>query len=360
MSDIDDAIRRGIHQRLDALQVPAEGRAATARSDLRRSRGRRVLTAGTAAVLVAGVAAAIYLLSGRQADQVPEPARHLRVVRTLSASSLGLARPEAAAIGPNGKLYITDSVHQTITEATPSGRVVRTWGGDGARPGRFRLAEGGRIAVDQQGRVYVADSGNGRVEVFTSSGKFIRQMGSFGERAGQFVYPTAIAVGPDGSVYLSDDSRTALTKLSPHGDQEWRLGGPRGGGAPSDLVGHTHFGSLDSHGRLVAANDDTSRIAYVSPQGQEVDAFGHGKTSGHASDFPEGACDTTLDSKDYVYVAGCIPTKETGNLIQIYDPSHRLVGVWPHSPMITAPRFGPRGLAVSVGYGSILELAVDR
>jgi DNA-binding beta-propeller fold protein YncE len=360
MSDIDDAIRRDLHRQLDRLEVETTGRAATARSDLRRSRRRRALTVAVGAAMVACTAAVIFMVGGRQSDHADEPASHLRVIRTLSASSLGLAKPEAATIGPNGNLYITDSVHQTVTEATPTGRVIRTWGGEGAGPGRFRFADGSRIAVDQEGRVYVADSGNGRVQVFTSSGRFIRQLGGFGGRTGQFVYPTAIAVALNGSVYVADDSRTTLTKLSSAGRQEWRLGGPSGGGAPPDLVGHTHFASLDSQGRLVVANDDTSRIVFLSPEGREVDAFGHGKTRDHASDFPQGSCDTTVDSEDYVYVAGCIPTEKTGNLIQVYDPDHRLVGVWPNSPFITAPRFGPQGLAVAVGYNSILELTVER
>jgi DNA-binding beta-propeller fold protein YncE len=359
MSEIDDTIRREVRQQLDRLQVPTAGRVAAIRSDLRRSRRRRGLAGAGVALVVCSIAV-IYMLSGRQSQQVPEPATHLRVVRSLSLSSLGLAKPEAVALGPNGNLYVIDSVHQTVTEATASGRVIRTWGGEGPRPGQFRLADGSRIAVDQKGRVYVADSGNGRVQVFSSSGRFIRQIGTFGGLAGQFVYPTAIAVSPDGSVYVSDDSRTTLTKMSPTGHQEWRLGGPRTlPSTPPDLAGHLHFGSIDSHGRLVVANDDTSRIVYISPGGHEVDAFGHGTTRDEPSDFPKGSCDTTVDSKGYVYVAGCIPSRKTGNLIQIYDANHRLVGVWRHSPAVTAPRFGSGDLAVSVGYNSILELAVD-
>jgi hypothetical protein len=168
-------------------------------------------------------------------------------------------------------------------------------------------------------------------------------------------------------VYVSDDRQATLTKLSPDGHQDWRLGGP---GTPPDLVGHTHFGSFDGRGRLVVGDDDSGRVVYVSPQGREVDAFGtgasgdHQNTIGHpkAADFPEGACDTTADSNDYVYVGGCAPTQANGNLIQVYDPAHRLVGVWPHSPLQTAPRFGPNGLAVSVGvdFDSIVELTADR
>ena len=354
MSDFDDAIRRDVHQQLDLLEVPTAGRAATVQGDFQRSRRRRALTLVTTAAVAVSVVATTLVVTNRHSNHVEEPAGRLRIVRTLSASSLDLAAPQAVAIGPNGNLYITDSVHQRVTEATPTGKVVRIFGGEGTGPGRFRMANG-EIAVDHQGRVYVADSGNGRIQVFTSSGQFIRQMGALGRGAGKFEFPTELAVAPDGSVYVgdgSDNGRTTLTKLSPTGLQDWRLGGP-------NLVGHTHFADLDSHGRLVAASEDTSRIVYISPQGQEIDTFGHAASRDHRSDFPHGACDTTVDSEDYVYVAGCAPTK-TGNLIQVYDPTHRLVAVWHHSPLISAPRFGPGGFAVAVGSDSILELATDR
>jgi hypothetical protein len=340
-----------------------EGRAPAVRFD-RRSRRSRALAVATGAALIACTATAVYVVRDRQSGHADEPGSQLRVVRTLSASSLGLVKPEVATIGPNGNLYITDSSQQTVTEATLGGRVVRTWGGEGTRPGQFRLANGG-IAVDQHGRVYVADSGNARIQVFTSTGHFIRQMGSYGTGAGQFQFPLAIAVGADGSVYVSDDRQATLTKLSPTGRQDWRLGGD---GTPPDLKGHTHFRDFDSRGRLVVANDDSGRIVYVSQKGQEVDAFGTGASGDHenslghphAADFPQGVCDATVDSNDYVYVAGCIVSKRTGSLLQTYDPAHRLVGVWPHSPLATTPRFGPDGLGVAIGFDSIVELAADR
>lgn len=242
MKDIDNVIRKDIHERLAQLEVSAAGRATAVRSHLRRGRLRRVLTGATVAALVVGATTMVYLLGGRQSDHVEEPTGPLRVIRTLPAASLGLAMPEAATIGPNGNLYITDAGHQTVTEATPAGRVVRTWGGEGTKPGRFRLADGG-IAVDRQGRVYVADSGNARIQVFTSSGRFIRVIGTFGTGTGDFQFPWAIAASPTGAIYVSDDRAATLTKLSPTGRQKWRLGGPD---TPPDLVGHTHWESRQS------------------------------------------------------------------------------------------------------------------
>jgi DNA-binding beta-propeller fold protein YncE len=63
----------------------------------------------------------------------------------------------------------------------------------------------GSIAVGPDGKVYVSDSGNAWVQVFTPQGRFIRQLGSFGSGRGQFLHPFDLAVDAAGNVYVADD-----------------------------------------------------------------------------------------------------------------------------------------------------------
>ena len=104
-----------------------------------------------AALLAIGVTGSGLRHRRESGDVVDRPGRPLRIVRTLSNASLGLARPQAATIGPNGNLYITDSAHQTVTEATPAGRVIRTWGGEGTQPGKFRLRMAASLSTEGSG-----------------------------------------------------------------------------------------------------------------------------------------------------------------------------------------------------------------
>jgi DNA-binding beta-propeller fold protein YncE len=376
MTDLDDFIRSGLHVAMENLVAETGTNLSDVRrKSRRRSRRNRLVAAVAAVAVVAGVLAfgahnpQLFGNSDEPAGRghrpgfSPKPPQPFTVERTLYAQRLGLRQPRAIAVAPNGHYYVTDQKSQTVTEATPAGRVVRRWGRPGTGPGEFRLSNGG-IAVGQDGKVYVADSGNARIQVFTANGTFLRQLGRFGNGPGQFSWPWAIAVDQAGAVYVSDDRAATLTKLSPTGRQLWRIGESD---TNPDLAGHEHFGAVDSHGRLVTANDDAGKVLYLSPQGTEVDSFGtgasgdHENTLGHppAVDFPGGACDTTVDDAGNVYVNSCAESTNHSHLIQVYNPSHHLVGQWVHSPLSTAPRFGGHGEAVALApNGSILELSI--
>jgi NHL repeat len=376
MTNIDDSIRSGLHQATDDVIADTETNLAEVRRKSRsRSRRNVLLVVGAAAAVVALILALDAHTSqlfgksdGAPAGRVHRPGVSAKlpnpfmVERTLSAQRLGLHRPGAIAVAPNGRYYVTDQKSQTVTEVTPAGRVVRRWGRPGTGPGEFRLSNGG-IAVGQDGLVYVADSGNARIQVFTANGTFLRQLGRFGNGAGQFSWPWAIAVDKFGAVYVSDDRAATITKLNPTGRQLWRIGKSK---ANPDLVGHEHFGTVDSHSRLVTANDDAGKVLYLSPQGVEVDSFGTGASGDHENaighpksvNFPGGACDTTVDQAGNVYVDSCAESTNHSHLMQVYDPSHHLIGQWLNSPLSTAPRFGAHGETVALSpAGSILELS---
>jgi streptogramin lyase len=280
------------------------------------------------------------------------------IAARFSAKSLGLKNPHALAVGPDGNLYLTDR-SQRVTVISPEGTVARQWGNPGSGPGEFNFVSTdpedpqgvhGKIAVASNGMVYVSDSGNARVQVFTARGRFVRQFGSFGSGKGQFVSPFDLAVDDAGNVYVADDQPGTLSKFSPSGEVLWRIGGDPSG--DPDLVGHFHLVSIDPHGRLVMANDDRGRIVYVDRNGHKVDAFGR------SGDFPDRACEVTVDTVGTTYVTGCGGRSPT----LVFDRRHRLVAEWPGSkhPLLTSPIFGPSGEVFALGRdGSVLELRIS-
>src|SRR6266568_130576 len=229
------------------------------------------------------------------------------IVARYSAKSLGLNEPSDLAIGPDGKLYVTDA-DQRVTVISPEGEALRRWGGPGKGPGKFSFIEAdpmgpgvaSGIVVGIDGRVYVADSGNARVQVFTPQGRFLRQFGSFGSGKGQFQLP-----------------------------------------------------GVDSHGRIVMGNDDTQRILYIDARGNKVDVFGS------PEDFREGSCDVTIDAAGFTYVNSCQDPLLSPHYTEVFDRTHHLVGAWWPSPLGWAPRFGPNGEIFTLGEdGSVLRLRI--
>ena len=166
----------------------------------------------------------------------------LEVVARYDPVTLGLDRPVALAIGPNGDAYVTDSSDR-VTEITPNGVVVRRWGTTGTQPGQFDFtgpnADDGAyasIAVGPDGNVYVSDSQNHRVQVFTADGTFVREFGTDGAAPGQFRVPFDLSVDLAGNVYVLDDGLMRLTKFDPDGNVVWtasRVTDP-------ELEGHGH------------------------------------------------------------------------------------------------------------------------
>jgi DNA-binding beta-propeller fold protein YncE len=276
-----------------------------------------------------------------------------------TAKSLGLQDPADLAIGPDGNLYVTDA-RQRVSVLSPGGQVLRRWGTAGNGRGQFHFVPhdpamrgvSASIAVAPDGRVYVVDSGNARVEVFTSSGRFIRSFGGFG--GAQFLSPQFLTADGSGNVYVADDGTQTLVKYSSTGAVQWQVGD--NAGDDTDLAGHFHVSSssIDAHGRIVATNDDRSRVVYLDTRGNKVDHFGS------ASDFRQGACDVSIDPAGYVFVNSCAEPTDSPHYTEVFDRNHHLVSTWSPSPLGWAPRFGAHGEIFALADdGSILRLRLN-
>ena len=97
----------------------------------------------------------------------------------------------------------------------------------GSEPGEFRYP--GFIAIGPDGTVYVTDQMNFRVQAFDSNGAFLLQIGAHGSQPGLFARPKGIDVDNEGHVYVADGAFNNVQIFSSEGDLLLAFSGMGGG-----------------------------------------------------------------------------------------------------------------------------------
>ncbi|MCV0391738.1 MAG: 6-bladed beta-propeller [Nitrosopumilus sp.] len=97
-----------------------------------------------------------------------------------------------------------------------------------SKPGHFSHPQ--FIAVGDDGSVFVSDLGNKRIQKLSSNGEFLAEWGQGGKLPGEFFYPTGIAVSND-SVFVVDRDLNRIQKFTHDGEfvSEWGKKGVYGG-----------------------------------------------------------------------------------------------------------------------------------
>jgi DNA-binding beta-propeller fold protein YncE len=226
---------------------------------------KRVLTVG------AMMAAVILLLAGTLAW-----AESYSLSREIKSGSFGsLALPSGIAVGPDGRMYISDTSNNSV--------LVLDEYGDIATPGISYTGDGSFLpfgtALDMNGNFYYVSNSNpdvGAIYRFSTADGSFTQWGSSGTGNGQFSSPTAIAVGPDGAVYVTDTANNRVQKFSPNGTflTKWGSAGT-GNGQFMDPQGIGILGSL-----ILVSDTDNNRLEGFDENGTFL-----GSTEGSGLDF---------------------------------------------------------------------------
>jgi DNA-binding beta-propeller fold protein YncE len=134
------------------------------------------------------------------------------------ANPLGFFGPRGIAVDSAGNVYVADTGNKRIVMTDDTGEFIYQWGESGSEPGSFN--EPTSLAIDEADNlIYVADTWNGRVQAFERDAQ--GQAAPFpvatwpvdGWMSNTYDDP-ALAVGPEGRVYVSAPAREQVAALS--------------------------------------------------------------------------------------------------------------------------------------------------
>lgn len=171
-------------------------------------------------------------------------------------------------------LLLAAAAAGTAPAAAPAYRLQETWGGTGADAGQFHRPTG--IAAGA-GFILVADTGNRRVQKLSPQGRPIAEFG-----ADELRKPIDVAIGPDGTVFVSDFELDRILAFSAEGKLKFAWGesgsGPGAFDAPAGLA-------VDPEGRVFVVGFYDSRVQVFDSGGKLLRTIGgKGRRKGRFTD----------------------------------------------------------------------------
>ncbi|TAN67540.1 MAG: PASTA domain-containing protein, partial [Methylobacter sp.] len=216
-----------------------------------------------------------------------------------------LASPAGIAVGPDGSLYIADGGNHRIRRVGVDGIITTVAGtgeygysGDGGSATQARLNFPKRIAVSSDGSLYITDTINHRIRRVGTDGIIttVAGTGQYGYSGdggpatqAQLYYPVGIAIGADGSLYISDKSNHRIRRVGVDGIITTVVGtgqlGYSGDGGPAVQAKLNTPNEIDigADGSLYIADYFNNRIRRVDAEGIITTVAGTGQ-SGYTGD----------------------------------------------------------------------------
>ncbi len=231
-------------------------------------------------------------------------------------------------------------------------RVVEDWA---KLPEGWSMPDAAAVAVDSKDRVYVFNRGEHPMIVFDRDGNFLR---SWGE--GVFTRAHGLHVGPDESVYCTDDGDHTVRKCTLEGRVLLTIGipgkpAPYLSGEPFHRCTHT---ALSPRGDIYISDGyGNARVHKYSPDGKPLLSWGEPGTDPGQFNLPHNVC---CDPDGWVYVAD-----RENHRVQIFNGDGKYETQWnnmhrPCSLYVEARRrplayigeLGP-GLAVNLDFPNL-------
>ena len=193
------------------------------------------------------------------------------------AAAGGWIGPGGVAVAPDGVLYVSDARQNRIvrlgaggTRTVVAGNGAVGFAGDGCPATQVPVGQPGALALAPDGSLYLAQGVPPQVRRLDPDGCISTVAGPSGEP--RALGATDVAVGPDGSVYVADVAEHRVLRLRPDGASVEVAGtGPRGfrrrpGQPPSRSLYGPNGIAVDRDGRVYLA-DGSGGVRRVEADG---------------------------------------------------------------------------------------------
>ena len=241
-----------------------------------------------------------------------------------------LNAPRSLAFANDGTMYVADSRNHRVLHLDASGNVLNEWGtyadGVSVPVGNGTFNEPWGIAVGPDGSVYVTDTWNHRVQKFTRDGRFVKAWGVFGqgETPESFYGPRGLAVDAEGRVYVTDTGNKRIVVFDANGNFITQFGGA---GFDPGLFDEPVGIAIDKNGTVYVNDTWNQRIqTFVPVQNENALVF-----------LPEKQWDVfgwfgqSLDNKPFIAVNDDLHvfvTDPEGYRVMEFDQNGEVVRVW--------------------------------
>jgi sugar lactone lactonase YvrE len=205
-------------------------------------------------------------------------------------------------IDPSGTLYVADYENGLVRMVTPDG-IINTiagslrFSGDGGPASAAQFCMPYYLALDGAGNMFVADTYDHRVRKIDPTGLVSTYAGTGWETTNvhsgiatevNIGHPNGLAVDSSGNLYMADNWKCRIDRISPDGMLDSIAGGNcgyggDGGPATSALVQGPQGLAMDQAGNLYIADNGNNRIRKITPDGIITTYAGTG-TAGSGAD----------------------------------------------------------------------------
>ena len=269
-----------------------------------------------------------------------------------AASAAELVYPNGLAVDANGTLFIADVGAHRVLKLGSDGKLVVVAGtgsagfaGDGGPATEGKLNAPTDLTFDAAGSLLIADAFNHRIRRIDAAGVITTVAGD--GKTATLNNPQSIAVAPDGTLYVADTYNHVVKRLAPDGalsvfaGTEAGLAGD-GGAATKAQLNLPQAVAVAPDGSVYVSDSANSRVRRVRPGGTIETVAGSGPGSGEGGAGFGG--DGGPAAKARLFSPADLKFNRVGQLY-VSDSGNNRVRLIAHGAIVTVAGSGQPGFA---------------